>query len=263
MLKIALCVKQVPDTTDIRWTENNTIQREGIESVINPFDVYALELALKIKKDIKDVEITAFSMGPLQAESMLRKLIAFGCDDAVLLSDKKFAGSDTYATALVLSTAIKSQMPDYDLIICGQFATDGDTAQTPPNIATFLDKPQVTFVKDYVGLSDNRILLTRLIDEGKQTVSAKLPVVIGVLQGDFEPTRARIRGIIKASNKKIKILNIEDLGLSSEQVGVKGSPTYVNKAFRKVTNHKSVKYKQETAKSVKMIKEIIKSTLGG
>ena len=113
-MKIALCVKQVPDTTDIRWTENNTIQREGVESIINPYDVYAAELALNIKSEISDVHITVFTMGPLQAEDMLRKVLALGCDDAVLVTDKKFAGSDTYATGLTLSRAVRTYLPDFD-----------------------------------------------------------------------------------------------------------------------------------------------------
>ena len=107
-MKIALCIKQVPDTTDIRWTENNTIQREGVESIINPYDVYATELALDIKSEISNVHITVFTMGPLQAENMLRKVLALGCDDAVLISDKKFSGSDTYATGLTISRAIRT-----------------------------------------------------------------------------------------------------------------------------------------------------------
>ena len=149
-MKIALCIKQVPDTTDIRWTEQNTIQREGVESVINPYDVYALELALKLKSQIENAQITVFTMGPNQAESMLRKTLALGCDNAVLISDRKFAGADTYATGLTISRAIRTALPDFDLIICGQFAVDGDTAQTGPNIANFLEIPQGTYDDEFV-----------------------------------------------------------------------------------------------------------------
>ena len=147
-MKILVCIKQVPDTTDIKWTENNTIQREGVESVINPFDVYAIEEALKLKKSMENVEITVLTMGPLQAEEMLKKTIAIGCDKGVLISDKKFAGADTYATGKTIASAIKSKMPDYDLIICGQFAVDGDTAQTGPSIACQLGIPQITYVRE-------------------------------------------------------------------------------------------------------------------
>ena len=116
-MKILVCIKQVPDTTDIKWTENNTIQREGVESVINPFDVYALEEALKLKRSLENVEITALTMGPSQAVDMLKKAIAIGCDKGVLISDRKFAGADTYATGKTIAAAIKSKLSDFDLII--------------------------------------------------------------------------------------------------------------------------------------------------
>ena len=263
MIKIALCIKQVPDTNDIRWTEHNTIHREGVESIINPYDVYALEFALKIKQELKDVSITVFSMGPKQAQNIISRAIALGADDGVLISDKKFAGSDTYATALILSKAIEKVLPDYDLVICGQFATDGDTAQTPPNIATFLNIAQVTFVKEFLKIEKESFWLKRELEDGLETVKVKSPAVIGVLKENFEPSRPRISGIITAAKKEIKVLGIDDLGLSSEQVGIKGSPTYVNKAFRKVTSHNATKYIQDTQKSVEMIRDVIKSTLGG
>lgn len=262
MIKIALCVKQVPDTNDIRWTENNTIQREGVESIINPFDVYALELALDFKrKTFEDVEITAFSMAPPQAVPMLKKTLALGCDKAVLLSDKKFSGADTYATALTLSTAIKKEIPDVDLVICGQFATDGDTAQTAPNIATFLNLPQVTYVKEFLGYDNKKVILKRELNDGIEIVSANLPTVLCVLQSDFEPTRAKINDIIDSGKKEIKILDMESLGLSSEKVGIKGSPTYVSKAFRNIKKHNVNMFKETPQKSAQMILESIKSHL--
>lgn len=221
-MKIALCIKQVPDTTDIRWTENNTIQREGVESIINPFDVYAAELALKLKSQIKNTEITVFTMGPKQAEDMLKKVLALGCDEAVLISDKKFAGADTYATGLTISRAIRTACPDFDLIICGQFAVDGDTAQTGPNIANFLDIPQVTYVKDFVEYSDNGLVLTREMEDGVETVKVQLPALICALKQDFEPKRPLINGIISASKKEIKVLSMEDIGLTPIKPDLKG-----------------------------------------
>ena len=167
-MKLIVCVKQVPDTTDIKWTENNTIQREGVESITNPFDVYAIEEALKIKKTCKDVEITVITMGPLQAEDMLKKAIAVGCDNGVLISDRKFAGADTYATGKTIASAIKNKISDFDLIICGQFAIDGDTAQTGPSIANQLDIPQATFVKNVVECDENCITVTREIEEERR-----------------------------------------------------------------------------------------------
>ena len=237
-MKIALCIKQVPDTTDIRWTENNTIQREGVESIINPFDVYAAELALKLKSQIKNTEITVFTMGPKQAEDMLKKVLALGCDEAVLISDKKFAGADTYATGLTISRAIRTACPDFDLIICGQFAVDGDTAQTGPNIANFLDIPQVTYVKDFVEYSDNGLVLTREMEDGVETVKVQLPALICALKQDFEPKRPLINGIISASKKEIKVLSMEDIGLTPDKTGLKGSPTCVSRAFRRGWNRR-------------------------
>lgn len=255
MIKIALCIKQVPDTTDIKWTEHNTIQREGVESIINPFDVYAAEFALKLKSDIKDASITVFTMGPAQAEGMLRKMLSIGCDDAVLVSDKKFAGADTYATGLTLSRAIRTVMPDFDLIICGQFAVDGDTAQTGPNIASFLDIPQVTYVKDLISYSDKSLILTREVEDGVENVKVSFPSLICVLQNDFEPRRPMINGIITASKKQIKVCLMEDIGLTPDRVGLKGSPTYVSKAFRNVTAHNAQKFKLNVKDSVDLLKQ--------
>ena len=258
-MKIALCIKQVPDTTDIRWTEQNTIQREGVESVINPYDVYALELALKLKSKIQDTHITVFTMGPNQAESMLRKTLALGCDDAVLISDRKFAGADTYATGITISNAIKTALPDFDLIVCGQFAVDGDTAQTGPNIANFLDVPQVTYVDEFVKFEDGKLNLNRIMEDGVETVSIELPGLICVMTQNFEPSRAKIGGVIEASKKVIKVLSMEDIGLTPEQVGLKGSPTYVSKAFRNLSTHNAEKFELSKDESVKLLKDRLTS----
>lgn len=231
-MKILVCIKQVPDTTDIKWTENNTIQREGVESVINPFDVYALEFALNIKKQCNNVHITAITMGPPQADEMLRKAIAVGCDEGILLSDKKFAGADTYATSKTISQAIKKFSPDFDLIICGQFAVDGDTAQTGPSIASKLDIPQVTYVKSIENCDEESITVKKESDYGIEVLKIKFPALVCVLQQDNEPTRPLINGIIKAQKASITTLNMSDIELNSDDVGIKGSPTYVSKAFR-------------------------------
>lgn len=231
-MKILVCIKQVPDTTDIKWTENNTIQREGVESIINPFDVYAIETALKIKQNCDNVEITVLTMGPPQAEEMLKKAIAVGCDNGVLITDRKFAGADTFATGKTIASTIKNKLSDFDLIICGQFAVDGDTAQTGPSIANQLNIPQVTYVKDIDKCEDNSLILQREIEEGIEVVKVKFPALICVLKQDKEATRAYINGIIKAQNKEIITYTLDDIGLNSEDVGIKGSPTYVSKAFR-------------------------------
>lgn len=240
-MKIALCVKQVPDTSDIKWTENNTMQREGVESILNPYDVYAVEAALKLKKAY-GAEITVFTMGPLQAADMLKDIIALGVDNGVLITDRKFAGADTYATGKTVSAAVKKIMPDFDIILCGQFAIDGDTAQTGPCIASLLNIPQVTYVKKINEYADGIVTATRLLEDGIESVKVKTPALLCILKSEFEPSRALINGIIKAQNTEIKTVALEDLGLSAEEVGIKGSPTYVSKAFRPEVKHNGEKH---------------------
>ncbi len=256
-MKIALCIKQVPDTSDIKWTENNTIQREGVESIINPYDVYATEFALRLKECLKDVEITVFTMGPNQAQGMLRKEIALGCDEAVLISDRKFAGADTYATGLTISSAIKTVLPDFDLVVCGQFAVDGDTAQTGPCIANFLKIPQVTYVKDFVKADKKFLTLTRELDDGIEKVKVTLPALVCVVQDVFEPRRPTINGVKHANSKEIKVVDAQTIGLEPEQIGLKGSPTYVSKAFRRISKHNAQKFELSVEESVAKLKEAL------
>ena len=258
-MKIALCIKQVPDTSDIKWTENNTMQREGVESIINPYDVYATEIALKFKK-LYGAEITVFTMGPAQAVEMLKDVIALGCDNGVLISDRKFAGADTYATGKTISAAIQKLVPDFDLILCGQFAIDGDTAQTGPCIAGMLNIPQITFVKDIEKVDGNIIYAKREIDEGLEFVSVQTPVLACILKSDFEPTRAKIAGVINAQDKIITQLSLDDLGLDAENVGLKGSPTYVSKAYRPIVKHKGEKIRENV---VDVLYDKIKEVLNG
>ena len=231
-MRIALCIKQVPDTADIKWTEDNTIQREGVESVINPFDTYAIETAVRLKETIKDVHITAISMGPPQAVEILKKAISMGVDEAFLVSDRKFAGADTVATSRTLASAIEEKIDGVDLIICGQFATDGDTAQTGPSIAEHLNIAQVTYVKEILGYKDGVLTVKKEVEDGIEILNVKLPAVLCMLKCDYEPRRPLISGFIKAQEAKVNSYSMEDINLSAEEVGMKGSPTYVSKAFR-------------------------------
>lgn len=231
-MKIALCIKQVPDTADIKWTENNTIQREGVESIINPFDTYAIETALLLKEKIKDVHITVLSMGPPQAEEMLKRAISMGVDEGFLVSDRKFAGADTVATSRTLAGAIKEKIGDVDLIICGQFAVDGDTAQTGPSVAQHLGIPQVTYVKEITGYKEGILTVKREVEDGVEIVKVQLPAVLCMLKCDYEPRRPLIDGFVRASKVKVNSYGLDDINLSPEEVGMKGSPTYVSKAFR-------------------------------
>lgn len=230
-MRIVVCIKQVPDTTDIKWTENNTIQREGVESVINPFDEYALETAVRIKERY-GAEVTAVTMGPPQADDILRKAIAMGCDDAILVSDRKFSGADTVATSRTLATAIKTKVPDVDLIICGQFATDGDTAQTGPSIAENLDMPQVTYVKEVAHLENQHITVKKEVEDGIETHKMRLPGLICMKKCDYELRPSKINGYIKAQNSIICQCDAQEINLDPSLAGIKGSPTYVSAAFR-------------------------------
>ena len=261
-MKIALCIKQVPDTTEIKWTEHNTINREGVESIINPYDVYAIDAALQIKKATSDTEITALTMGPAQAEGMLRKTIALGVDKAVLISDKKFAGADTYATGKTLSRAIQQVLPDFSLVICGQFAIDGDTAQTGPSIANHLNILQITFVQEIIECTPDYIIVKRQADDGIETIKAKLPALICMLQNGKEPSRALINGYKRAQKAEIKMFTMENLGLLPEETGIKGSPTYVSRAFRPIITRTSEKiFYSDT--SVQTLKDKILEFMAG
>lgn len=230
-MKIVVCIKQVPDTTDIKWTENNTIQREGVESIINPFDEYALETALQIKSK-NNAWVTALTMGPPQAQEILRKAIGMGADEGVLLSDRKFSAADTIATSRTIATAIKEKVSDFDLVICGQFATDGDTAQTGPSIAERLNAPQITYVKEIVSIEEDSIVVKKEVEDGDEILKLKLPGVICVQKSESKPRAITIKGYMKAQDSEIKTYNAEDINLDPSLVGMKGSPTYVSAAFR-------------------------------
>ena len=230
-MNIVVCIKQVPDTQDIKWTDRGTMIREGVESIINPYDTFALEYALKIKDKYPDAKITVISMGPLQAKDLLRVAIAKGADKGILVCDKKFAGADTYATSLTLAHAIKKFIPDFNLIICGQFAIDGDTAQTPSSLAEHLNINQATFVKKITEFDEESIKLQRETDEGFIDVCAKYPVVISVLKGEEEPRNYTIKGYVNSANTQIITASKDDIDIDEELIGFKGSPTYVSKSF--------------------------------
>ena len=231
-MKIVVCIKQVPDTSDIKWSENNTIVREGVESILNPYDAYALEMALKIKDKIPSTEVIALTMGPVQAKDILKRAIATGADRGVLLSDKKFAGADTQATSRTLSSIIKNKFSDVDLIICGQFAIDGDTAQTGPSIAAHMNLHQVTYVKELVNVDEKSITVKKETDYGTQILKLNLPGVLCVTKNNEQPRKFTIKGTIKAFDSEIETYSLQDITLSPQDVGILGSPTYVSKAFR-------------------------------
>ena len=230
-MKITVCIKQVPDTNDIKWNENNTLQREGAESIINPCDEFAIETALRIKEKIGG-EIFAISMGPKQAEACLKEALAMGVDKAYLLNDRYFSGADTSATSRTLFHAVTSKIKDTNLIICGQFAIDGDTAQTGPSLAQRLNMPVVSFVKEVEEATEEYIIVKRETDFGYERVKMYLPGVICVLRNDKEVRIPTISARIEAAGKETEILNAEMIGADAEKIGFRGSPTNVSQTFR-------------------------------
>lgn len=231
-MKITVCIKQVPDTADIQWTEHNTLRRDGVESILNPCDSYAVETALKIKDKKPNTHITAVSMGPMQAEKTIREVISNEIDEGILLCDKYFAGSDTASTARVLAQAIKTKLQDTNLILCGQYASDGDTAQTGPSLAQNLGFAIVTNALEIENIEENSVVVTKQTDDGKEKIQVFLPAVICIQKGNYEVRLPKISGRIKAKNAQIPVYNAMDINIDTDKTGFKGSPTHVKKAFR-------------------------------
>jgi len=238
-MNIVVCLKQVPDTQDIKWTDKGTMIREGVEAITNPCDEYALDYALKIKKKIPSTKITVLSMGPLQATEMLKIALAKGADEAILACDKKFAGSDTFATSYTLFCTIKKYVSDFDLIICGQYAIDGDTAQTGVSLAGHLGTNQITYVNNVLDFDENNITVQKETEEGFIDIKAKYPLLITVLKTDEEPINYTIKGYLNSCNKEVKVVNKDDIEIDEQFTGFKGSPTYVAKSFPPEFDRKS------------------------
>jgi len=229
-VKIVACIKQVPEISEVMIdSKTHTLIREGVPSIVNPFDENAIEEGLRIKEKFSG-ELIVITMGPPQAEEALRKCLAMGADEAILISDKTFAGSDTLATAYTLSLVIKQLKPD--LIICGKQAIDGDTAQVGPELAEQLGIPQITYVKKVEIPEDKKnIILHRETDDGYEIIQCQLPVLITVLKILNEPRYPSIRGILTAKKKEIRIVKANDLKANSAMLGADGSPTQVINIF--------------------------------
>ncbi len=230
-MHIVVCLKQVPETQNVRIDpETHTLVRQGVASVLNPFDFFALEAALKIKDTKDGVKITAITMGPPQAKAVLIDALSRGVDDAILISDRAFAGADTWATSLTLASAIKQLMP-VDLVVCGKQAIDGDTAQVGPELATILDWPYATYVKQLEFLDDSNLKIVRQTDEGYAVWKLPLPALITVLKEVGEPRPRSYKCTLRARRYDIPVWGIDKLGLDVDSVGLKGSFTQVVKVF--------------------------------
>lgn len=229
-MNILVCVKQVPDTMEVKINpKTNNLDREGIPTVINPYDKHALEEAIRIKEK-HGAAITVVSMGPPQTEEILREAIAMGADEAVLLSDKAFAGADTLATTYVLAKAIEKFENKFDIIFCGKEAVDADTGQVGPGLAERLGAAQITFVEKLQVEADG-VKAHRNIEDGYEVIEARFPVVLTVTDKLNEPRYPKPINIMKAARKEITVWNSDDLGVSSSEVGQEGSPTIVGRLF--------------------------------
>ncbi len=229
-MNIVVCIKQVPNTTDVKIDPvTNTLIRDGVESIINPFDTYAIEEAVRLKERFGG-HVTVITMGPPQAENALKEAISLGCDEAILVSDRKFAGSDTWATSYTLACAIK-KIGAFDIIICGKQASDGDTAQVGPGISMHLDIPQVTYVKKIEEISSNSAKVERMMEEGYDIIETPLPCLFTVVKEINTPRLPSLKGMMKAKSAKIIKWTAEDIDCDPKNIGLDGSPTRVIKIF--------------------------------
>jgi len=229
-VNIVVCLKQVPGTTEVKIDpQTNTLVREGIKSVINPFDTYALEEGVRIKEQ-HGGKVTAITMGPSQADEALREAIAAGADETILISDRAFAGSDTLATSYVLAAAI-SKIGQTDIVICGKQTLDGDTGQVGPALAERLRMPFVAYVSKIEEIREGHMRMQRIIEEGYEVMEMPLPGVITVVKEINVPRLPSLRGSMKAKKADIPVWTAEELGVSTDKVGLSGSPTRVIQVF--------------------------------
>lgn len=230
-MNIVVCIKQVPDTTEVRINpETGTLIRDGVPSIINPDDKSGLEAALTLK-DQYGAKVTVMTMGPKQANNALREALAMGADEAILLTDRAFAGADTWATSTTLANAIEKM--DVDLIIAGRQAIDGDTAQVGPQIAEHLGLPHVSYVGG-LEKKEDKLLLKRVFEDGYHMIEVKMPCLITTLSEMNKPRYMSVGGVMEAYEKEITIWTMDDLSIDDPStIGLKGSPTKVKKSFTK------------------------------
>ena len=246
MLNIAVFIKQVPDTTDVKWTKDNNIDRSKMDSVMNPVDKESIEAALRIKEKT-DARITAVTMGPKKASDVLKEAVAMGVDDAFLLCDSKFAGSDTLATSKVLAATIKELLPKTDIIIFGQSAADGETGQTGPCVAARLDLPCISHVCEITEVSESSINVISDCEKERTVLKVQLPAVICIQNYIFPPRIPRVCGYMNAQKYNYVAYNLYDININESDVGLKGSPTYVSKVFKcEDTRHGKIYFADET-----------------
>lgn len=259
-MNICVCMKQVPDTNEIKIDpETHTLIRKGVPSIVNPFDTYAQEAGVRLKEKLGG-KLIVISMGPEQAKEAVKSCLSVGADGGYLISSRKFGGSDTLATSYILSEAIKAVEEKegfkFDLILCGKQATDGDTAQVGPEIAEHLGLPQITYALDLID-KDGEIQVKREHDAGYDMISAKLPAVVTVVKLPYEPRYPTIKSKMAAKKKEIPVLTEEDIpAIGLAMCGLSGSPTRVKKTFTPVREKNGVKLTGMEAEDA--AKEVVK-----
>lgn len=235
-MKIIVCIKQVPNTKEIRIDpETGTMIRKGVPSIINPDDKHALEAALALKEKNNEVHITVLSMGPMQAKDALVECLCMGADEAVLLSDRAFGGADTWATANTLAAAVR-KLGAFDLIICGQQAIDGDTAQVGPQLADRLKIPQVTYAQSLT-LDGKTLTVDRQMEDGWQVIKTQLPALVTATRKLNYPRLMNIKDIVRVTRQEnpVQVIGLTDVQIAPEETGLKGSPTRVKRSFSPTT----------------------------
>ncbi|MBQ8383628.1 MAG: electron transfer flavoprotein subunit beta/FixA family protein [Spirochaetaceae bacterium] len=249
-MNILVCIKQVPDTTEIKIDPvKNTLIREGVPSIVNPFDTYALEAAARIKDANPDAKIVVVTMGPPQAEKALRECLAIAADKAYLVTDRKFGGSDTIATSYVLKMTVKKLEElegKFDAIFCGKQAIDGDTGQVGPELAEWLDIPQVTNCWE-VEVAGDSLKVKKQTDEGFEIVGVQTPCLVTYTQPAWEVRYPNIKRKLAANKAEIPQIAVADLaGIEEARLGLNGSPTKVKKSFVPPKREGGIKIEEET-----------------
>ncbi|GAB6151685.1 electron transfer flavoprotein subunit beta/FixA family protein [Desulfosporosinus burensis] len=232
-MHFVVCLKQVPDTSEVRIDPiTNTLMREGVPSIINPYDAHGLEEAIRLKEKVGG-KVTIVSMGPPQAKEALKKAMTFGADRAILLSDRAFGGSDSLATAYIISTALQKiqEIDPIDLVFAGKEAIDGDTAQTGPGIAQRLGFPQLTYAIRIRELTETTVTVERKTESGRQVVQAQLPALITVEKELNDLRYASLPNMMKAAAYEPEVWDVKSLSFDTKQMGLKGSPTSVSRIF--------------------------------
>lgn len=251
-MEIVVCVKQVPDTTEVKIDPvKNTLIREGVPSIVNPFDKIAVEAALQLKEKYGG-RVRVISMGPPQAADALKECLAMGAEEAVLVSDRVFGGADTLATAYALSTSIE-KMGTVDLILCGKQAIDGDTAQVGPGIAENLGWPQITYAAK-IEVNGNTIKVDREHEDGYEIMETQLPAVVTVVKSIAEPRFPTVKGTMKANRTQIPVWSAADINADEKRIGMPGSPTQVRRIFTPTQRSQGQLIQEESAqKSVAVL----------